>query len=122
MASVLQKLKPMYVGSCASGPQTIPFLELSNLSLVVGFVFSWNNLVKLAERRWSEPWAGSKEGQGGGGGKDRRGLCQPDAFQVLGGYSEDVADLFEVMNIIKEATMGRLVVFFFNATRPQGIH
>lgn len=68
------------------------------------------------------PGLGARKAREVEGGKDRRGLWQPDAFQVLGGYSEDVADLFEVMNIIKEATMGRLVVFFFYATRPQGIH
>ena len=68
-------------------------------------------MLKLAKRRSNEPWAGSKEAQGGGG-RDGRARWQPDGFQVLGGDSEDVVDLFEIMSIIKEATIGRLVVIF----------
>lgn len=68
-----------------------------------------------------KPGLGERKAREVEGGKDRRGLWQPGAFQVLGGDSEDAAELFEVMNIIKEATIERLVGFF-NAMRPQGIH
>lgn len=120
VAVVLRELKPIYVGSCGLGLQPVVFLMLSYFSLVVGFIFCWNNLLKLAKWRSNEPWAGSKEGQGGGG-KDGRALRQPDGFQVLGGDSEDVVDLFEIMSIIKDATVGRLVVIF-HAMRPGGIN
>jgi len=43
---------------------------------------------------------------------DRRALEQSDGFQDLRGNSEDVVDLFEIINAIKEATMERLVVIF----------
>lgn len=40
-------------------------------------------------------------------------LWQPGGFWVVGIGGEDVVDLFENMNILKEATIGRLVGFFF---------
>lgn len=46
------------------------------------------------------------------GGRNERALRQRDGFQVLGGDSEDVVDFFEMISIIKEATIGRLVVVF----------
>lgn len=69
---LLGKLKPIYVGSCGLGLQPVLFPMLSYCSLVVGFIFCWNNLLKLAKRLSDEPWAGSKEDQGGGGREERK--------------------------------------------------
>lgn len=51
VAVVLWKLKPKYVGNCGLGLQPVLFLMLSYFSLVVVFIFCWNNLLKLAKGR-----------------------------------------------------------------------
>lgn len=43
---------------------------------------------------------------------DGRALWQPGGFQVLGGDTEDVVDLLEIMRIMEVATIGRLVTIF----------